>query len=91
MKKNTDITLEKNVREIVQIILNADLSTFKTADITPQKLPQWDSLVHLNLITSLEQTFEVEFELDDITTMMEGLPSILKIFEKYPGFRKAIL
>ena len=67
----------------MQIIFNENLSLFPMDDITPEKLPQWDSLTHLNLVTSLEQTFRIEFELDDITTMMEGLPSTLRILEKY--------
>jgi len=75
--------MEEKIREIMQVVFDQDLSEFTVEDIAPKNLPQWDSLAHLNLITSLEQVLEVEFELDDMATMMEGLASILKTLEKY--------
>lgn len=34
--------------------------------LTFQGIPLWDSIGHMNLIASLEETFNVQFEIDDI-------------------------
>ena len=34
--------------------------------LTFQGIPLWDSIGHMNLIASLEEAFNVQFEIDDI-------------------------
>lgn len=34
--------------------------------LTFQGIPLWDSIGHMNLIASLEEVFNVQFEIDDI-------------------------
>ena len=43
---------------------------------------KWDSLTHLTLITTLEDTFDVMFETDDILHF-GGFMNGMKILEKY--------
>jgi acyl carrier protein len=38
-------------------------------DAAPEDVPQWDSLGHMRLVTVLEETFGVQFEVDEITEM----------------------
>lgn len=47
-----------------------------------QENPQWDSVGHLTLITEIENTFEIQLEVDDVidfSSFDEGQ----KIIEKY--------
>lgn len=35
-------------------------------DLMPSKVPNWDSMQHLNLIVSIEERFEVSFTVEEI-------------------------
>lgn len=35
----------------------------------PDDVPNWDSIGHMNLVASLEQEFQVQFEVDEIMEM----------------------
>ena len=48
-----------------------------TEDLEYQSIPSWDSINHLELVTALENEFNIEFEMDDIIAM----ESIAKIRE----------
>lgn len=37
---------------------------------SPEDLPQWDSIGHLNLISSLEEEFSIKFDDEQITQML---------------------
>ena len=41
-------------------------------DIVPEDVLRWDSLGHMELVTNLEETFDVQFEVDEITEMSSG-------------------
>ena len=43
---------------------------------------QWDSLKHLQMVAMLEETFDVEFEMDDIIAM-ENYGKVKEILRKY--------
>ncbi len=51
-----------------------------TIDTSPNDIPQWDSLGHMTLITSLGSAFGVSFDLDDVMAM-ENVREILRIVE----------
>jgi acyl carrier protein len=38
-------------------------------DATPDDVPNWDSIGHMNLVSQLEQEFQVQFEVDEIMEM----------------------
>ena len=38
-------------------------------DTTPEKIPNWDSLGHMNLVAQLEAEFGLQFDVDDIMEM----------------------
>ena len=44
--------------------------------------PQWDSLKHLQMVAMLEETFNIEFEMDDIIAM-ENYGKVKEILRKY--------
>ena len=39
-------------------------------DTSPETIETWDSLNHLNLVLALEQEFQVQFEPDEIETLV---------------------
>lgn len=52
--------------------INAYKKVFELEDgvdvtsLTFQGIPLWDSIGHMNLIATLEETFGIQFEIDDI-------------------------
>jgi acyl carrier protein len=55
-----------------------------TIDTTPRDIPAWDSMGHVSLISSLEQTFGLNFDVDEVMEM-ENVRQIVKII----GARRA--
>lgn len=53
---STDRDLQ--LREVLASVLELDVGDI-TADASPDTLPAWDSLAHLNLILALEEEFGV--------------------------------
>jgi acyl carrier protein len=41
-------------------------------DLVPEDVLRWDSLGHMELVTNLEETFNVQFEVDEISEMSSG-------------------
>mgnify|MGYP000551332908 CR=1 FL=1 len=39
----------------------------QVADLAYQSIEQWDSLGHMQLMSDLEERFEIEMDIDDIT------------------------
>lgn len=50
--------------EIFCEIFNLDKSKLK--DLTYQSIPEWDSIGHMELMTALENKFEIQLDIDDI-------------------------
>lgn len=49
-----------------------------TIDTTPKDIPAWDSLGHMSLVSSLEQTFALNFDVDEVMEM-ENVSQIARI------------
>jgi acyl carrier protein len=47
-------------------------------DLAKEEVPKWDSLTHMDLITSIEKTFSIQLTLNDIV-LMTSLDSIRAI------------
>ena len=50
--------------------------------ITMDKVPEWDSLKHIQLLSSIEESFSIEIKFEDAMEMITG-KSILTIIKKY--------
>ncbi len=53
-------------------------------DTTPDDIPGWDSVGHLGLATSLERTFGVTLDVDDLMEM-ENVRAIVKVLQSKLG------
>lgn len=45
--------------------LSAEISQI-TDDLEYNSIPEWDSIGHMSLISSLEETFDIQIETDDV-------------------------
>ena len=49
-----------------------------TIDTTPAQVPAWDSMGHVALVSSLERTFGLSFDVDEVMEM-ENVREIVRI------------
>ncbi|RKL61636.1 acyl carrier protein [Thermoanaerobacteraceae bacterium SP2] len=73
----------KELRLLMEKVLNVDLNNYKYEEITPSNIDKWDSFAHLNLVIAIEEEYGVELSPDDIQEMKNGYNSIIKILNKY--------
>jgi acyl carrier protein len=81
---------EKRAIRIMEEVLTRVQSAFKSAfdidprtvtlDTTPDEVPAWDSMGHVTLASSLEQTFRLTFDVDDLMEM-ENVREICRVVE----------
>tara|TARA_B100000989_G_scaffold159389_1_gene119000 strand:+ start:3189 stop:3431 length:243 start_codon:yes stop_codon:yes gene_type:complete len=77
MKKN--LKTRERVTAILSEILK--ISIGKTdEDIEMNKVPQWDSVAQLLIISSLEDEFKIQFSSSEISKLVD-LKSIIKMIE----------
>lgn len=71
----------KKYDDIFSTVFDVDASELN-ADFNFGTAPNWDSLAHMELISQIEDTFEIMFEVDDITHF-GGYENGKKILSKY--------
>ena len=77
MKKNSKI--KKNINLIISEVLKISVDKIND-DIEMNKVPQWDSVGQLLIISSLEDGFKIRFSSSEISKLID-LRSITKIIE----------
>lgn len=75
-----DITNKERVYKIVSQVLNVPLGSIND-DTSPDTLESWDSLKHINLVLSLEEEFNVQFN-DEQTLEMQNIGLILVVLNE---------
>jgi acyl carrier protein len=61
--------------------LNVNLDTVKD-DLTYQSIPQWDSISHMVLISTIEEKFDISLATDDVIDM-NSVGKAKEILKKY--------
>jgi len=61
--------MEQKLRRIISDVLIIDESEINE-DSSQNSLSEWDSVNHLNIITSIEEEFNIVFEEEDIIEML---------------------
>ncbi|HEY4215994.1 MAG TPA: acyl carrier protein [Gemmatimonadaceae bacterium] len=61
--------IERRVKSIFHVLFNCDPETV-TADSSPDNVPGWDSLQHLNLVLALEEEFQTSFDERQVVDML---------------------
>jgi acyl carrier protein len=72
--------LFEKIQQVIATTLKVppDKITRETSD---KDLVAWDSLAHVNLMMSLEQTFDLFFEVEDFT-QLTSVPAILEYLRR---------
>jgi acyl carrier protein len=65
------MALSDRVATVFEQVFGIDAADF-SPNTVPEDVLRWDSLGHMNLVMNLEDTFDVHFEVDEITEMSSG-------------------
>lgn len=72
--------MENKIKNVMSIVFGIDSSEINN-ETSPDSIDKWDSLSHMNLIVALEEEFNIEFEVEEISELM-NIKSILEIISK---------
>lgn len=65
MQNDQDAEVYAKLEEVFQVVFD-DHSIVLSSGTTSDDIPGWDSLTYINLITSIEQRFDVQFSTSEI-------------------------
>ena len=71
----------KKINEILKDIFD-DNSLVISYDTTANDVPDWDSLNHINIISSIESEFGVDFSMEEVVNFKKVGDIVDKILEK---------
>ncbi len=73
---------EQIIKKLSDIFIDTlDVTKFELS-ITMDEIPEWDSLKHLQLLSSIEETFGIEIQFEDALEMI-SVKSIMSKIKKY--------
>ena len=72
--------MDNQIRQIFAKTFNLNISDIKD-DMVPDDIALWDSLGHLNLISSLEENFKIELEFEEMFEIV-SFQSIIDIIDR---------
>ena len=72
--------MENKIRQILTEMLDFDGDI--SDNFSPEDSPNWDSMNNLRIITALEETFKIQFTMDEIMSMTD-LGKIMKTVAKH--------
>ncbi len=73
---------EQIIKKLSDIFIDTlDVTKFELS-ITMDEVPEWDSLKHLQLLSSIEETFGIEIQFEDALEMI-SVKSIMSKIKKY--------
>jgi acyl carrier protein len=78
MKSSEESVLNK-VREAFQVAFDVD-PRFISMQTSASDVPEWDSVGHLSLASSLEQTFDISLDVEELMSM-ESVKDIVRVVE----------
>lgn len=84
LKRFKDENLENKIKELFATVLKIPLNKI-SGGLSPDKVEEWDSLNHLNLISSFEEEFSVEIEPEEIKEMNKDYETFKSIILKKIG------
>lgn len=73
--------IEDKLREIMALVFEVPQEDIQE-DSSPDDIHSWDSIGTINLLTALEEEFDLEFEEEDILEMLNFQLIKIKIEEK---------
>ncbi|HOK41287.1 MAG TPA: acyl carrier protein [bacterium] len=80
MKNN--INLDDEIKEVMADIFGIEKNLIEEFS-SPETIPNWDSLRHMNLILSLEKKFNIQFTPDEMMELLNFKLIYTIVKEKY--------
>ncbi len=71
--------MEKKIIQVISKVLKKKKIDLKDS---PKTIPKWDSLGHLEIISSLNKNFKVQISFED-TIKIKNVKDIIKVYKKY--------
>ena len=76
--------MEEKIKQLFADVLQVSIDQISDST-TPDRLTEWDSLNHLNLIATFEEEFSIDIEPEDISKMMESYPAFKSFIQNKIG------
>ncbi|MCC5929253.1 MAG: acyl carrier protein [Cyclobacteriaceae bacterium] len=73
--------MEEQLKEIMGAVFNVDPSVIDE-NTAAGDLEKWDSLHHMNLVAALEEAFDIEFDEEEMLSLMNYKLILLTLQEK---------
>ncbi len=73
--------MENKIKNVMSSVFDVNVNEI-LEDTSPDSLDNWDSMAHMNLIVGLEEEFNILFNEDEITEMLNFKLICLIISEK---------
>ena len=73
--------MENKIKNVISSVFDVNINEISD-DTNPDSLDNWDSIGHMNLIVALEEEFNILFDEDEITEMLNFKLICLIISEK---------
>ena len=61
--------MENRIKKVMSNVFNINIDLINN-ESSSDNIEKWDSLNHMNLIVALEEEFEIEFDDNDIETLL---------------------
>ena len=62
-------SMKERIKGVMSSVFNVPKGVIQT-DASPDTIDSWDSLRHMNLIIGLEEEFDIEFDDEDISNLL---------------------
>jgi len=72
--------IETKVIEVLAVEFGMEKSELN-ASMGPEDIENWDSMTHVSLTASLEEAFEINFEIEEVMEM-ENITAIIEIINR---------
>ena len=73
--------IENKIKKVMSTIFNIDLNEISD-NSSPNDIDKWDSMAHMNLIVELEKEFDLLFDANEITEMINFKSIMLIVTSK---------
>ena len=73
--------MKNKIKNVISSVFDVNINEISD-DTSPDSLDNWDSMGHMNLIVALEEEFNIIFDEDEITEMLNFKLICLIISEK---------
>lgn len=83
MQTTNSEDMDGKLREIFALLFQIDPEDLRD-ESSPETIPAWNSLQHLNLILALEEEFRISLSPDE-ATKMQNLKGVRQVVSKHTG------